>query len=283
LRVTYSGLFHKVDRSFGPFDLFECLACGSLGTEHPPTPERLTEFYRAYHLHRPDWYKKAAASGALLPQYESYARFLKRRMPAGEQSHWADIGAGHGEVANLLAASLAAPRGCAVDITGRPVGLDERLEYRTLDINAPGWVHSLGRTFDLVYSVAVWEHVLDPLIFAREALSLVSKRGALVLICPDYGSAARRLLGRSWPYFEPGEHLTMPTSEGAAACLRRAAAELGLSSSEYHLEASGKLATYSLRYVLNVLRLDRLASVLPPMLSAALPTGLLATVVRLKG
>ena len=45
------------------------------------------------------------------------------------------------------------------------------------------------------------------------------------MICPDYGSFARRALGRAWAYFEPGEHLSIPTREGALACVRRAATE----------------------------------------------------------
>ena len=53
------------------------------------------------------------------------------------------------------------------------------------------------------------------------------------MICPDYGSFARRALGRAWAYFEPGEHLSIPTREGALACVRRAATELGLRPEQY--------------------------------------------------
>jgi SAM-dependent methyltransferase len=223
LAVTHRNLRHKVDTSFGPFDIMRCADCGSAATRNPPAPSRLAEFYTHYHLHRPDWYNRAAASTALVAQYRFYANFLARQMQGAGSPRWIDIGAGHGEVANLLAAQLPSASGLAVDITGRPSQLAPDIEYRSLDMNAPEWLGALGSTFDFVYSVAVWEHVLDPQAFATQALSLVAPGGTLVLICPDYGSAARRVLGQRWPYFEPGEHLSMPSRAGARACLIRAA------------------------------------------------------------
>ena len=47
------------------------------------------------------------------------------------------------------------------------------------------------------------------------------------MICPDYGSFARRALGRAWAYFDLVSIFSIPTREGALACVRRAATELG--------------------------------------------------------
>jgi len=274
LKTAYTREFHKVDRTFGPFDLCECTSCGSLLTENPPTPERLGEFYRNYHRFRPDWYTAAALSGALSSQYRFYARLLAKVMK--KQTRWLDVGAGHGEVANVLADSC--PQGLAADIGGRPDSLDATVGYREIDLNSAGWADSLNDEFDHVFSVAVWEHVLAPVEFARNCLSLVAKGGTLTLICPDYGSLARKVTRRRWPYFEPGEHISIPTRSGANACLDRATRDLGLD--DHRIMVRTLNVGYSLRYLANVLRLNAVASLIPPDLAAPLPTGLLIAVVQ---
>lgn len=274
--VVHHNERHKVDKSFGPFDLFECRSCGSLGTAEPPSPERLAQFYRGYDEFRPQWYNAAAAEGALAAQYNFYARFLARYVSARQS--WVDIGAGHGEVANLLSQIRAHAPGQAIDIGDRPPALASEVGYDSIDLNAPDWVTAVGRQFDCVFSVAVWEHVLSPADFAREALSLVAPGGRLTLICPDYGSLARRALNRSWPYFEPGEHISIPTRAGAKACLEKACANLGLHDAR--IRAAPLNVGYSLRYLFNVLRLRPLAALIPPGLSTPLPTGILAATVE---
>jgi len=281
--IRYRQAYHKVDRSFGPFDLFECRTCGSLGTLNIPSDDRLAAFYRAYNQHRPQWYTNAAASSALGAQYRFYAQYLERLMPRKAATSWVDIGAGHGEIANLLLSLRPESSGCAIDIAAAAPALDGRVGYRSIDINGGDWVEALGAKFDFVYSVAVWEHVVCPMAFARESLSLVAPGGVLVMICPDYGSFARRALGRAWAYFEPGEHLSIPTREGALACVRRAATELGLRPEQYRAESSSMWVGYSIRYVLQVLRLPWLASAVPPTRAAPLPTGALATVITVGG
>ena len=138
----------------------------------------------------------------------------------------------------------------------------------------------MGRQFDLVFSVAVWEHVLAPVDFARECLSLVAPSGSLVLIAPDNGSLAARVLGRRWPYFEPGEHIFIPTRRGARDCLSRAADALGLRGNAVEIVVRPLLVGYSLRYLTKVLRLERLSSLIPPSVAAPLPTGILLARVR---
>jgi SAM-dependent methyltransferase len=272
--LAYIGVSHKVDMTFGPFDLFRCNHCRSLGTANPPSELRLSGFYRHYERFRPQWYKEGARSGALDAQYGFYAHFLERHFVGRS---WLDVGAGHGEVANKL--MRYSPNGSAADIGPRPAGLDRILEYSSVDMNQHGWSESIGREFDTVFSVAVWEHVLEPSRFARECLSLVANKGRLILICPDYGSFARKVLGRSWPYFEPGEHITVPTRKGADLCLQRQAELKGI---DVDIQVLRLNVRYSLRYLFEVLRLRAVARMLPPSLAAPLPTGMLAAVVTRK-
>lgn len=281
VRINYRNVFHKVDKSFGPFDLFLCGECGSMGTANPPSAERLAKFYQHYDEHRPVWYNAGAASEALAAQYRFYAKFLSGHMP--EQSKtWVDIGAGHGEVAQILKALRPETRGILLDIGERPPGLAESLEHKAIDLNQRGWLAAVGRKFDFVYSVAVWEHVVSPIEFAEEALSLVAPGGKLILITPDNGSLARRVLGTRWPYFEPGEHLTIASRSGADACIRISAGNIGLPISQLKIQSIPLHVQYSISYLFRVLRLDAIAKFVPVLWSAPLPTGILCTIVEFK-
>ncbi len=274
--VVDRDAFHKVAKSFGPFDLFTCRDCGSLGTSNPPSISRLSEFYRDYDSHRPQWYREGASSGALAAQYDFYSRYVLRALPQGGRS-WADVGAGHGEAANLISARRPDLAGTTIDIGLRPASLIATVVHYTVDLNRPGWAADMGQRFDLVFSIAVWEHVFSPFDFARECLSLVAPGGTLVLLTPDYGSTARRLLGRRWPYYQPGEHLGVPTQRGASACVKRAVDELPDFKLAPPIATKPVWVGYSIRYLLLVLRLPPIANRFPPSLSAPLPTGLLAT------
>ena len=272
LDITHVGQMHKVDPSFGPFDMARCRQCGSLSTVNPPSRERLATFYRDYHLHRPHWYNAASANGALDAQYASYALRIANAL-ARPDADWVDVGSGHGEVANLLAQYRPASRGTAIDIGDRSESLLAGIANEARDLNAEGWGTGFGRQFDIVFSVAVWEHVLSPTAFAAECLSLVRPGGTLLLITPDYGSAAAKALGQRWPYFEPGEHISIPTKSGADACLRGAAKKLDLSN--VSVRSSSLWVAYSVSYLFSVLGLRSVASVLPPRLAAPVPTGIL--------
>jgi 2-polyprenyl-3-methyl-5-hydroxy-6-metoxy-1,4-benzoquinol methylase len=55
-----------------------------------------------------------------------------------------------------------------------------------------------GRKFDLIYMVDVIEHVSDPVELLTACREALAPDGVLVLVTPDIGSTAARLLGRRW-------------------------------------------------------------------------------------
>jgi 2-polyprenyl-3-methyl-5-hydroxy-6-metoxy-1,4-benzoquinol methylase len=59
------------------------------------------------------------------------------------------------------------------------------------------WRHQLGR-YDIVTLVDVIEHTTDPLGMLRDAAALLVPGGALLIVTPDIGSVAARLMGRWW-------------------------------------------------------------------------------------
>jgi 2-polyprenyl-3-methyl-5-hydroxy-6-metoxy-1,4-benzoquinol methylase len=58
-----------------------------------------------------------------------------------------------------------------------------------------------GRRFDIVFLADVIEHVSEPVALLGHARELIAPGGVLVVVTPDLGSAARRLLGKRWWHF----------------------------------------------------------------------------------
>jgi SAM-dependent methyltransferase len=163
-----------------------------------------------------------------------YARAVKHATRAAGFSHsaaftWIDLAAGAGEVGAILNSTFANATGVSVDWHGRPAKLaaDPRHDWIATDLNGPGFARAIGSPADLVIALSVWEHVRDPLQFLRDACAVVNPGGTLYIVCPDFGSAASRLLGRKWPFWIPGEHLHVPTQEGARSCIAHAIAGRG--------------------------------------------------------
>jgi 2-polyprenyl-3-methyl-5-hydroxy-6-metoxy-1,4-benzoquinol methylase len=59
------------------------------------------------------------------------------------------------------------------------------------------WRDQLGH-YDIVTLVDVIEHTTDPLAMLREAAARLAPAGALLIVTPDIGSVAARLMGRWW-------------------------------------------------------------------------------------
>lgn len=274
---TYTGVRHKVVYDFGPFDIFVCDSCGSMGTLNKPTVEELSAFYSRYNESRPEWYRAASQSGALNAQYSFYAKKIAESLH--NDGSWVDIGAGHGEVANKLAILRPENIGTAVDIGGRPPNLADQVRYHELDMNLPDWRDHIEYKFGTVYSIAVWEHVRNPDLFAKAKMSLLNDGGTAIFVTPDFGSLASRVLRKRWPYFEPGEHISIPTKKGARICLERMTRELGFKDAK--ITVSSLNVGYSISYIFEVLRLKKIAKLIPPSVSAPAPTGILIAKVAL--
>ena len=101
------------------------------------------------------------------------------------------------------------------------------------------------------------------------------------MVTPDFGAVAARLLKKNWPYYQPGEHLSVPTLVGADMCVRRAGHEIGYSDRQFEVRSRPIWVGYSVSYLLQVLRLKPLARLMPVALTAPLPTGVLSTTVKI--
>lgn len=280
LEQTHDGLYHPFKPDHGPFAFHRCRACGSGLTVDPPSAERLDALYTSFRDGLPALHRDLMAGDPQRDLYLRCARRLLRR--AARTGAWVDVGAGGGELSEILGGLAPDSAGAAVDRHERPERLTACANVRWIraDLNDDGFAARAGLedSADMVISTAVWEHVVRPDAYALELVRMLRPGGVLYLLCPNYGSLARRGLGRRWPYFTPGEHLNMPTARGARACLGRQWAAVHPNAPEPVIHSGPLALPYSLRYVLRRFGFDRLGKLVPPRLGLPLPAGALETV-----
>jgi SAM-dependent methyltransferase len=131
-----------------------------------------------------------------------------------------DVGCGAG----LFLASMAARGWTTVGVEpNRAYAHALRSEHHLNVIS--GGIEALGprsEPFDAVTMFDVIEHVPDPLDTLAHVRRLVRPGGVLVLTTPNVLSLERRLFGQHWQALQPPDHLTLFSSSGLQAMLRRA-------------------------------------------------------------
>jgi len=271
LHRTHLGMTHPRRREHGPFDLYACTVCKSVATDPLPTRAALDALYGSF---------ASGVEGSLrdlraeTPLTAWFSQVVDRAASLGGfhgAFRWLDVGAGGGELATLLAERYPHATGTAIDWAPRPAGVPERVDWQLADLNDPAFKAPQA---DLVISLSVWEHVLDPEAFVQSLIARVAPGGLLYLVCPDAGSLAARVLRSRWPYFLPGEHLHMPTRDGARRLLKR----LAHPGDDVSVGRVG--LPYPPAYVLGFLGLGRVAKLARRLPSVPLPVGAVEAVVR---
>lgn len=198
--------------------------------------------------------------------YEHIARRI-RKLAGKEVRSAVDIGAGGLELTHALAHEFPQARIQAWDLfaNGIEALTDEpRISLLQLDLNR---LDSFpDAQFDVVACVAVLEHVLDPLALLRMLRAITAPGGLAYVLAPDVGSPARKILRGRWPYYDPDEHLTLPT----LVSIRRAVAIAGGGRVILRRASVGYSLRYLLRFLRVPLRVPRVADVILPIPAGAL-------------
>jgi len=245
-----------------------------------PSAQELDAFYKSTEHGMSASMRAALADNPDAVWHEMCAR---RLVELSRRNHddvftWIDIGAGAGEMAVRLAREFPRARGIAIDLHERPPALrDADVEWRRIDMTESDWSDCIDARPDLAFATGVWEHVMRPDLFARAAVAILAPGGVFYATTPNYGSLARKVLGTRWPYYNPGEHLCMPTPHGAQLCLANAAIQASRSPSE--IKARAIAVQYSIGYVLAHFGLPQVNAL--ARRRVYLPSGAMESVIRL--
>jgi SAM-dependent methyltransferase len=240
-----------------------CSSCEAWFVWPLPTPAQLFEHYVQNTAGMPSDLRGLREGTSQSGWYGHLARKIARR--ANNVRSLVDVGAGGLELTLGLARQFPYARVEAWDLFADgmdrtiPPEVSGRVSLRRADLNALGDLPG-KQTFDVVACVAVLEHVLDPIALLRTLRSLTAPGGFVFVMAPAVRSIAHRLLGESWPYYCPDEHLTLPSLES----MRRALEICG--GGRYELRRAS--VRYSLRYLFRFLELPL---PVPPSLDILLP------------
>ncbi len=100
--------------------------------------------------------------------------------------------------------------------------------------------------FDVVTSQDVIEHIPSFSSHLKNIHTVLRPGGIVFIVTPDIGGSWRRLLGRFWYHYKPGEHVVYFSEKTIARALKNAGFNEIKTAKTYHI--------MSLEYILNRLR-----------------------------
>lgn len=280
LKILYSDAYHPYKKDHGPFNFYKCKNCGSGLTFPLPSPENLEALYKNF-------------SGGLIPRIREirdsnplsrwYSQCIKHAfkgyLPPNNNFNWIDVGAGNGELSELMASKFISSQGTAMDFHVTPHLLEKlkNVRWTNIDLNKIH-LHEILKT-DLIFLITVLEHVLYPDKLVNHLLKGLNPGGKLYITVPDFGSLASGVLKNKWPYYLPGEHLNIPSKKGMGLMLQNLCKN-EFTHKKYSIMVKSTVLPYPLGYYLSYWGIERKS--IFSKAAVRLPTGILEASVSLR-
>ncbi len=281
LQLKFSKHYHPVKKHYGPFDIYRCNRCHSCVTFPLPAEKELAALYNSFADGLMPALRQIRNENALTVWYgQCIQRATTAWTNRGQTNFtWIDIGAGGGELALQMANQFPHSKGWAIDFHPRPALLNGagNVDWVQADLNNGSFAPQLNITADIVFSITVLEHVLQPHEFIKNGIQLVKHNGVFYITAPCTNTIASKLLGRFWPYFIPGEHLNIPSVQGLKFLLQRLQEQ---ERQQMTFEVRETILPYTLGYYLSFLKLKFFTKLLPQNLPTKLPTGILEATIK---
>jgi hypothetical protein len=184
------------------FELSRCDECGFAFLTNPPGLEAIGRYYQ-----NTTGQRMMKAPSALFLKLQRFllgmdVEPLLKRLDSGEKV--ADFGAGDGALCRYLASREVDVTG--VDFHDGTAWMQPGIPFKSLDLNALSSNEGLSLGVDAVIFRHALEHLHQPKAVLR-SLGASNVKHVLVIV-PNLDSWGRRLLGRSWYYWDPPRHLS---------------------------------------------------------------------------
>jgi SAM-dependent methyltransferase len=199
-----------------PFSVVRCSTCGQVFVSPRLNPEGREALYGDPAYFDDGVYRNAQAT--LLQRTWSRGRLdlIEDALGGSDRARLFEIGCAYG-----LFLEAARNRGFLVGgLEFSPVAARTASDRLDRDIEV-GEVEHLNhsRTFDVVVSWDVIEHVPNPGVFMKAVGAMVRPGGVAAFSCPYLDSLPARLLGSRWWNLKPEKHIWHFTVDGLAALL----------------------------------------------------------------
>ncbi len=280
--IISSNANHKVKKDHGPFSIYKCLGCDSLITYPLPSAQQLEDLYHSFEGGIEPRLRQMRSKTPLTQWYTdciNNARHYNNEAFERTNFKWMDVGAGAGELSEILSQKFTSSEGVAVDFSEEPdqFKVQKLFKWYKRDLNGPNWIDTLPeRKFDVIFALAVLEHVLSPDKFLQQLINSLSKGGILYVLTPDFASPLSRMLGTRWPYYLPGEHLHIPTIRGLSKWFQKIQQE---SNNAYKARVETAQIHYPIQYILRFMHLNSIAGFFSKKATVKVKPGLLQLII----
>ena len=201
-----------IHRAFQDIPVVRCSGCGFLYSGRVMPPGNLASYYQrdfGSERHRMGQVVNAATNLGILAGQINLSRV----------ESWLDVGSGYGY---LLAAlrDRYKTKVCGVELST----IETTFAREELALNmAPSLAESgfSKRTFDVVSSFEVIEHVADPITFIRELSQYVRPGGHLIVMTDNFESVAARKLEGGFPKWIPHTHISHFSAPSLRRCIEQ--------------------------------------------------------------
>lgn len=171
----------------------------------------------------------AVLAASLYPGLTAHLDLMVRYLPAALQGRGRllDVGCGDGEALDILRDIGWQVSGVEFDESAVVAARQRGLEIRHGSISDARFA---DRSFDVVTSSHVIEHVHEPIEFLRESWRILDDGGTLVAVTPNALAWGHQRHGADWLNLDPPRHLFLATPQS----LRAMALKAGFSNAQVH-------------------------------------------------
>ena len=204
-----------------PFAIRKCRACRT----HRILPRALTSLDEAESLYnQQDFFHTEAELEQIKEHDLRRLQALGVRLAPGRAV--LDVGCGDGRLLNAICDGFGCT-GLGIDLDQRRISA-ARVASKSAQFECGLFeARQLNRKFDVVVSVAVLEHVIDPVGFLAQLRGALEPGGSIFGLTPNAGSLSYRVLGSWWrELLGIGQHIYLFSPESLRACAHEAGLEI---------------------------------------------------------